>query len=116
MAYYLILYLAITMAAAGQVLLKHGADKGGLNLGILRLNLWVVLGFLAMGGSMLMGIRALSVVPLRDMAFILPAVFIFVPVFARVFLGERISRATMIGTMIILAGMVVFHLPLGWPS
>ncbi len=112
---YLLLYIAITLAAAGQVLLKHGAGRGGLDVGILRLNLWVVLGLGAMVGSMLLSVRALSVVPLRDVAFILPAVFILVPVFAWLFLGERISRATVIGTVIILVGMVAFHLPLDWP-
>ena len=110
--YYLIIYLAVFMAAAGQVMLKMGAGSAGVDLGVMRLNGWVVLGLGAMGISMLLSVRGLSVVPLRDMAFIIPTVYIAVPVFSRIFLKERLSRRTLIGTVFIISGIIVFNMPL----
>ncbi len=113
--HYLLIYIAVTLAAAGQIFLKLGSGRSGVNLWVLRLNVWVVLGCAAMAGSMLLSIRALSVVPLRDMAFVLPTVYVLVPLFARLFLGERVSRQTITGTLVIIAGVAVFNLPLTWP-
>ena len=110
--YYILIYLAVVLVAAGQVLLKQGSGRGGLNLGILRLNLYVTLGLAALAMSMFMNVRALSVVPLRDVAFIMPTVYILVPLFARIFLRERFSRRTILGTLLILVGMIIFNLPI----
>jgi drug/metabolite transporter (DMT)-like permease len=110
--FYIFIYLAVVLAAAGQILLKQGSGRGGLNLGILRLNSWVALGLLAMTLSMLLSVRALSVIPLRDLAFILPTVYILVPLFARIFLGERMSRQTIFGTVVIILGVILFNLPM----
>lgn len=110
--FYMILFLAVLLGAAGQVLLKIGAGAGGLDVGIMRLNIWVVLGLGAMVMSMLLSVRGLSVVPLRDMAFILPTVYIAVPVFSRMFLKERINGRTIIGTLIMTAGIVTFNIPI----
>lgn len=110
--YYAIIYLAVFLAAAGQILLKQGSGRGGLDLMILRLNRRVALGLGAMAMSMLLNVRALSVVPLRDMAFILPTVYILVPLFAHFFLRERLNRRTIIGTVIIIAGVILFNLPM----
>lgn len=110
--FYLMIYLAMFLAAAGQVMLKRGAGSNGLDLGIMRLNVWVALGLGTMIISMLLNIRGLSVVPLRDMAFILPTVYILVPLFSRIFLSESISRRTVIGTLIMMVGIVVFNIPI----
>lgn len=110
--FYLIMYLAVLLAATGQVLLKIGAGANGLNLGVMRLNIWVIFGLGAMVLSMLLNVRGLSVVPLRDMAFILPTVYIAVPFFSRIFLKERLKRRTLIGTLIMIAGIVVFNIPI----
>jgi len=110
--YYAIIYLAVALAAAGQVLLKQGSGKGGRKFGVLRLNLLLVLGLGAMVLSMILNVRALSVVPLRDMAFIMPMVYILVPLLARIFLKERLNRRTIVGTMVIILGVILFNLPM----
>jgi len=111
MFFYLILFLAVILAAAGQVMLKFGAGVGGLDLGIIRLNVWVILGLGAMVMSMLLSVRGLSVVPMRDMAFILPTVYVLVPVFSRIFLKERLNGRTVFGTVIMIAGIFIFNMP-----
>lgn len=108
---YLLLSLAVILAAAGQVLLKKGAGSGGLNLVILRLNIWVVLGLFGMVLSMLLNLKALFIVPLRDMAFILPTVYIMVPLFSRLFLKEELNSRIIIGTAILILGIVLFNIP-----
>ena len=110
--FYIIMYIAIFMAAAGQVMLKLGAGAGGIDLAVIRVNIWVILGLGAMVLSMLLNVRGLSVVPLRDMAFILPTVYIAVPVFSRIFLKERLGRRTILGTLILFLGIVLFNIPI----
>jgi drug/metabolite transporter (DMT)-like permease len=110
--FYVMLYFSVILAAAGQVLLKFGVGAGGLDLGILRLNRWIFLGMCAMVLCVFISVRGLSVVPLRDLAFILPAVYIAVPVFSRIFLKEKIKRRTIIGTLIMIAGSIVFNIPM----
>lgn len=109
--YYGILYFSVSLAAIGQVLLKRGAGERGRNLLGLRLNPWVILGLGIMALSMLLSIRGLSVVPLRDVAFILPTVYLLVPLFSRIFLGEQMGKRTVLGTLVIIVGIVLFHMP-----
>lgn len=111
-SYYLILYGAVFLAAAGQIMLKLGSGAGGLNLGILRVNTWVAAGLGAMVLSILLSVRGLSVVPMRDMVFIIPAVYIAVPLLARIFLGEKLNSRTLVGTLIIILGIIVFNIPI----
>ena len=92
-------------------MLKLGAGTRGINLGIVRVNIWVAIGLGAMVLSMLLNVRALSVVPLRDMSFIMPTVYALVPLFSRIFLKERLSKKTIIGTMILISGIVLFNIP-----
>jgi drug/metabolite transporter (DMT)-like permease len=54
----------------------------------------------------------MSVVPLRDMAFILPAVYVLVPLFSKIFLKERFGKQTIIGTLIMVVGIVIFNIPM----
>lgn len=110
--FYIILYASVLLGAAGQIMLKLGAGAGGLNLGLLRINTWVVLGLGAMVLSILLSVRGLSVVPLRDLVFILPTVYIAVPLLAHIFLKETLSYRTLIGTLIIIIGIVVFNIPM----
>jgi drug/metabolite transporter (DMT)-like permease len=108
---YLIIYVAVFLAAIGQVMLKIGAGRGGFHIGIMCLNVWIALGLGVMVISMLLSVRGLNIVPLRDIAFILPSVYIAVPVFSRIFLKEKLSVRTIAGTFIIIAGIMVFNIP-----
>jgi drug/metabolite transporter (DMT)-like permease len=109
---YIIIYIAVVLAAAGQIMLKLGAEAGGINLGIIRLNIWVVLGLGAMVISMLLSVRALSVIPLRNLSFILPTVYVLVPLFSWVFFKERFGKRTIIGIIILVVGIMLFNIPM----
>jgi len=109
--FYVIMYVAVLLAAAGQILLKIGSGKKGVNILFIQLNLWVGLGLTAMIFSMLLNVRALSVVPLRDMAFIMPTIYIIVPLFSKIFLNEQIRPRVVVGTIVMILGIVLFNLP-----
>ena len=109
--HYSIIFLAVLMAAAGQVLFKIGAVSGGLNLKFVTVNRWIFTGILLMVFSMLLSVRGLSVVPLRDMAFILPSLFILVPLFSRIFLKEKVGDRTIAGIIIVIFGIILFNIP-----
>lgn len=108
--YYGLMYASVLLGAVGQVLLKLGAGGNGRRLWFLRLNGWIMLGLTAMVAAMLLSVRGLSVVPLRDMAFILPTVYIAVPLFSRIFLKERLPPRVLGGTGILIIGIVVFNI------
>ena len=109
--YYIIIYTAVFLAAAGQILLKLGAGAEGIDLGLIRINAWVIGGLGAMVASMLLSVRALSVIPLRDMAFILPAVYVLVPVFSALLLKERMGKKNLYGTLLMISGIILFNIP-----
>lgn len=110
--YYILMYIAVFFAAAGQVMLKMGSRKDGIELGIITVNIWVILGLMTMVFSMLFSVRGLSVVPLRDLAFILPAVYILVPLFSMIFLKEKLAKRTIVGTTILVSGIILFNIPI----
>lgn len=110
--FYIVLYLAVFVGAVGQVLLKIGSGREGLDLGIICVNIWVILGLGAMVVSMLLSVRGLSLVPLRDMAFILPTAYVLVPLFSRIFLKEKLNARILTGTLILVVGVVLFNLPI----
>lgn len=109
--FYLMAYIAVFLAAAGQVMLKIGLSAGGIDLGIIRFNTWIAMGLGAMVLSMLLNVRALSVVPLRDLAFIMPTIYIIVPLLSKIFLKEQMGYRAAIGTFIMIAGIVLFNFP-----
>ncbi len=112
LSYYLLAYMAVLLAATGQILLKQGAGKAGLNLIVLSLNRWVTLGLGIMVLAMLLNVRALSVIPLKDLAFILPTAYILTPVLAHFLLKEQLNCRTIAGTAVIIAGMIIFNWPM----
>ena len=107
--FYIIMYVAVFMAAIGQILLKIGSEASGINLGIIQLNIWIISGLGAMVISMLLNVRALSVVPLRDMSFIMPTIYILVPLLSKIFLKEHIGLRVVVGTLIIITGIILFN-------
>ena len=110
--YYGLMYLAVFLAATGQILMKTGSGRGGLHIGVIFFNIHVLIGLCTMLFSMLFSLRGMSVVPLRDMAFILPSVYVLVPFFSRIFLKEHLGHRTIIGTLILIIGVILFNIPI----
>ncbi|OEU70988.1 MAG: hypothetical protein BA863_18825 [Desulfovibrio sp. S3730MH75] len=107
---YILAYIATFFAACSQILLKIGTGKAGFKLVFITLNRQIVLGLTGMFVSLMLSIRALNSLPLREMALILPTVYILVPILSYFFLKEKISKQTTLGTIIIIAGVVISKL------
>ncbi len=111
---YLQIFLTVLLTAAGQILLKIGADQSAANdsvwswLGVAELGSgWTWLGIVALVGSFGGWLYALRFLPL-GLAFALTnGVHIFVPIGSWLFLHETIGLLRGSGIAIIVAGIVL---------
>ena len=108
--YWLVLFLAVAISSASQMLLKKGASKQYNSVILEYLNPWVILGYGMMILSTLCVIYAYKGVEYKNGAIIESLGFLVVMVLSRVFFGEKITMKKILGNMIILAGIVVFYL------
>jgi len=103
------------VAGASQVLLKRGTMFGKTEPRTIRsyFNFWVLAGLITMVFGMLMNIKGLRYVPLKSMAFVLPSVYIIIPLFSHLFLKERLGKRLLIGTLVMIVGIIIFNIPFG---
>lgn len=111
MLYYFLAVSAVLAACFGQILFKYGTARKGISLAGINFNRWILLGGIAMMVSVTFNIKALHVVPLRDMAFITPLSYVIVPLLSRLFLKEKLYHRLVIGTILIVAGVIIFLFP-----
>lgn len=111
--YHALLFSSMLLASGAQILLKMGANRCSEKANVVSrlVHPLVILGLAAMAVSMLMNVRGLRYVPLKDMTFILPTIYIAVPLLAFLFLGEKLQKRTLIGSIVIVIGGIVFNLP-----
>jgi drug/metabolite transporter (DMT)-like permease len=101
----------VVAAAIGQVLMKLGALRGrGRPLLMSFLDPYVASGYALMLLSTVTSTLALRVLPLRVTVSLFPLGFIVVVLLSVVVLHERMRRHHVWGMLIILVGIVVFHL------
>lgn len=111
-ACYAMVYMAVGCASLGQLFMKVGAIRPTRSIVGLRVNAWMFLGLAFMGLSVLLSVLGMRVVPLRDIAAIIPLAYVFVPLLSRFFLKESLKSRTIVGTACIVFGMIVFNVPL----
>ena len=111
MKYYFLLYLAMILGAGAQVMLKVGSRRLHGDCGFFRryLDPYFVAGLAVMVVATLLNVKGLRHVPLKDMAFILPTIYVMTPIFAHLFLGERLGRRTLIGFVLVVVGVRIFN-------
>ncbi len=110
--YYVIAIGAVIISAFGQVFLKLGANHGkktGRQIDV-YLNPLSIIGYGIYVLVTLMSLYALQKLPLKELVFILPLMYILIPLFSRIFLGERVDKKRYLGFGIILVGIIVFNL------
>ena len=110
-----VLLSSIALAVAGQVLFKTGMNRVG-RIGHGARPLWraglvpVFCGFVAYGASMVLWLFALSRV---ELSFAFPFVslsYVGIILVARFALGERIDRRRVLGSILIVTGVIVVSL------
>lgn len=112
---FFIVLIAVLCVSAGETLLAAGmkqvGDHGGLSMYLrAAANPLVILGTLLMMGFFALYQLALAK---ADLSYVLPLTglsFVFGALFAHVFLGEHISPARWLGTLLIVLGVVIVGL------
>lgn len=106
---YLIMYAAVFAAAFGQLSLKFGARTKSRFYWWMKP--WYIAGLSCMVLSLILSLRALRDIPLKDTAFIIPTIYILIPILSCIFLKERFGKKIVLGIVIVTIGIIVFNLP-----
>lgn len=108
--YWVIMFLAVIISSASQMLLKKGATIKYDSVIREYLNPWVISGYGLMVLSTLCVIYAYRGLAYKNGAIIESLGYILIMVLSRVLFGEKITKKKLIGNLIILAGVLVFYL------
>ena len=109
--YYAAAYTGTFLTAISQVLLKIGSNQAGQRkLLSVYANPYTITAYLILLVVTLLNFYAYKILPLKLSTIILPYTYILVGVFSFVFLKERITRRQILGSAIIIFGIVLFKL------
>lgn len=108
--YWIVLFMAVIVSSASQMLLKKGATIHYDSVIREYLNPWVISGYGLMILSTLCVIYAYRGVAYKNGAIIESLGYLLIMFLSRIFFGEKITKKKLIGNLIILAGVLVFYL------
>ena len=108
--YWIVLFLAVAVSAASQMLLKKGATIKRDSVIKDYLNVWVISGYALMVLSTLCVIYAYRGVAYKNGAVIESLGYLLIMFLSRIFFGTKITKKKVIGNLIILVGVIVFYL------
>lgn len=108
--YWIVLFLAVVISSASQMLLKKGATKKYDSFLREYLNPWVISGYALMIASTLCIIYAYRGVAYKNGAIVESLGYILIMVLSRIIFREKITKKKLAGNLIILAGVLVFYL------
>ena len=110
-----VLLFAVALAATGQIMLKHGMTQAaasskaqGRSLAVTAgLNVWVLAGLLVFAVSALAWLLTLSRVPL-NVAYPFNALgYLGILAASAVFLHERVNVPTVVGSVMVVCGLII---------
>lgn len=109
--YILLVILSVFAAACAQMLLKQGARLNYPTWWRQYLNRWVIGGYAIMAGSMILNIFCMSRgVQVKEVSVMESMSYLFVPVLAFLFFGEKQTKKQVFAVCIIILGMMVFFM------
>lgn len=108
--YFLLMLLAETIAASSQILLKKSALKPHASALYEYLNPYVITGYFLLGVSMLLTILCYRGIGYLGVVVLEPLSYILVMLFSRIVFRERVTATRMLGMLLIIGGIAVFHL------
>ena len=111
MIYYICVILGIFACSLSQLMLKKSANNSHKSKMAEIVNPWVVTAYAIFFGSLLINIWAMSKeLQLKEFAILEALGYIFVPLLSSIVLKEHVSFRTILGSGIIIIGLVVFYL------
>lgn len=108
--YYLLVILSITIASFSQVLLKKATTKNYEGLIKQYINPYVIIGYLLTFTSMILTIICYKGLEYKIIPLMESLGFIIVMMLSRIFFKEKLTTRKIIGTTIILIGIVVYYI------
>jgi len=106
---YVVLILEVTAAAFSQVLLKKSSKKQYKSWIFEYLNGYVIFGYAILFSAMLAQVFAFHYLEYKDGSIVEALGYIIVMVLGSLFFHEKITRNKVLGTFLILIGMVVYY-------
>jgi uncharacterized membrane protein len=107
----LVVVVSVFIASVSQLFLKKSSLIKHATFIKEYINFRVFIGYSLLVFSIFLNLIALkNGVRVKDMPIIESLSYIFVPILSLIFLKEKITRKKLIGTFIIIFGMVVFYL------
>lgn len=108
--YSLILLFSVFVSSVSQILLKKSAGIQYPSKLREYLNPYVIIGYTLFFGCTILSMYALKIVPLSMSPVLESCGYIFVAVMSFVFLGEKFTKKQMIGTALIVLGVIIYSL------
>ena len=108
--YYVLMLASVTVASSSQILLKKSALKTYTSVMREYLNPYVIAGYGMLFVSMVMTITVYSGVEYKIVPVLESIGYIIVMILSRLFFGEKLTRNKLLGTFLILSGVIVFNL------
>ena len=108
--YSLILLFSVFVSSASQILLKKSAAIKYSSKIREYLNPYVIIGYALFFGCTIISMYALRVVPLSMSPVLESCGYVFVAALSFAFLKEKFTKRQLIGTILIIIGVVVYSL------
>lgn len=107
---YTLYLISVVIASCSQLLLKKSAMKQYASFLREYLNLYVIMGYGMLFGSMILTIFAYKGIEFKNGPILESLGYVLVIIMSRFLFHEKITRSKIIGTLLILAGVAVFVL------
>lgn len=108
--YYLFIIAGVLIASVSQIVLKRTALQEHGSLLREYLNPGVIIGYLLLFGSTILGIMGLSGLAYKNGPVLESLGYIFILVMSALILKEKLTKRRMIGNAIIIIGVLVFYI------
>ena len=107
---YIIVIVSICVASFSQILLKKGAEKKYDSIIRQYLNPYVIIGYGMMFLSLLLTMLAYKGLEYKIVPLMESLGFIIVIILSRIFFSEKITVKKVLGTALILIGILVYYI------
>ena len=109
--YIFLVLAAVILGAVSQILLKKAAKKQHVSVLQEYVNPWVMGGYALLVIATILNVLAFSGgIELKSVAVLETLGFVLVMLLSKVIFGEKITRRKLIGNIMIIVGIIVFHI------
>lgn len=105
----IMLAISAFLAAVSQILLKVSAGKKHMNAIMEYVNPWVITGYFLLFATTVINLFAYKKIEYKYGAIMETLAFVFVIIFSRILFKEKITKKKLLGSVLILAGIIVFN-------